>query len=143
VGRKKKDGLTPEEFANAVSAKKNGKGPGWIPTMIHLILSKYIDTKNPQEGFFQAMFRFPVATLLKLQRAALLEAGFPLADAPDHIHQARVSARNTAKAFIAEHFEVLPKGEPAPHNALMAWLQENPDITVPKFNTVKEVRFYV
>lgn len=73
-----------------------------------------------------AVWRYPLPAALALRPESARRRGL-VVTGPDNADQASAKARAACKQWLAEHFQILPKGEPGPDNALADWLARHSD----------------
>ena len=88
----------------------------WLAAICDAVMSDY------GLSLYEAVWRFPLEAAAHLAPARVRRHGGKWA-APDASDRAVAEARARAKAWLAAHFRILPKGEPGPEDALGQWLR--------------------
>lgn len=88
----------------------------WLPAYCDVLMSDY------GISLYEAVWKFPLlaATLLAPARVRRLGGKW---DQPDARDRAAAAARQRCKAWLAEHFTLLPQGASAPADALGTWMR--------------------
>lgn len=75
-----------------------------------------------------AVWVYPLPAALALRPESARRRGL-VVQGPDNADQASARARTACKAWLRQHFRILPKGTPGPVNALGDWIASQPDPT--------------
>lgn len=101
----------------ADSAKADTGAPDdWLAAYVDAIMSDY------GVSLHEAVWKFPLVAAHYLAPARVRRHGGKW-EAPDSSDRAIAAARARAKAWLAKHFRILPKGEPGPADALGDWMR--------------------
>lgn len=101
-----------------IVAASGGKGASddWLAEYVDALMSDY------GLSLRAAVWEFPLVAARALAPVRVRRHGGKWA-APDAADRAAAEARAKAKAWLAAHFTILPKGEPGPPDALGAWMR--------------------